>query len=114
MWKQVPDERYVANPEKGSRHNRGAAVDVTLADSDGKLLLMPTGYDDFSERAHRDCAEVDEIAAANAKFLEKEMQSEGFIGLPTEWWHFDYKGWENYPVTDIEAEYFLEERTARE
>ena len=102
MWQQVPDERYVANPDKGSRHNRGAAVDVTLADSTGRYLPMPTAYDDFSEKAHRDCTDVDAEAGGNAERLERVMQSEGFTGLPTEWWHFDYKGWENYPVTDIE------------
>jgi D-alanyl-D-alanine dipeptidase len=100
MWQQVPDERYVANPDKGSRHNRGAAVDVTLADSTGSLLSMPTGYDDFSEKAHRGCSTVDTEAAGNAVRLERVMHSEGFTGLPTEWWHFDYKGWEDYPITD--------------
>lgn len=101
MWQKVSDERYVANPAKGSRHNRGAAVDVTLADSKGKLLHMPTDYDDFSEKAHRDYAGADTTAAKNAKLLEEVMASEGFIPLPTEWWHFDYVSWEKYPVLDL-------------
>ncbi|MGH9905385.1 MAG: M15 family metallopeptidase [Pyrinomonadaceae bacterium] len=54
LWRLVPDERYVADPQKGSRHNRGAAVDVSLVDASGRELPMPTDYDDFTERAHRD------------------------------------------------------------
>ncbi len=104
MWQKVPDERYVANPEKGSRHNRGAAVDVTLADSTGNRLLMPTAYDDFSEKAHRDYRDGTAAAAGNALLLEKLMTSEGFLPLPTEWWHFDYEGWEQYPIVDERPE----------
>ncbi len=108
MWEKVPDERYVANPEKGSRHNRGAAVDVTLADSTGRLLSMPTGYDDFSEKAHRNRELPETEAERHAKLLEKVMVEEGFVPLPTEWWHFDYRGWEDWPVLDLEAEDLLE------
>ena len=52
FWKLVPDERYVANPAKGSRHNRGAAVDLTLVDRSGQELPMPTPFDDFTDKAH--------------------------------------------------------------
>jgi D-alanyl-D-alanine dipeptidase len=102
MWHKVPDERYVADPKKGSRHNRGAAVDVTLADSTGKQLPMPTGFDDFSKKAHRNFMGENITVSDNAKLLEDVMVSEGFIPLPTEWWHFDFRGWEKYPIVDLE------------
>ena len=101
MWALVPDPRYVADPAKGSRHNRGAAVDVTLVDENGRELEMPTGYDDFTESAHRDYAGGSEKSRKNRELLTKAMAAEGFEGLPTEWWHFDATGWEDYPVTDI-------------
>ena len=100
MWALVPDERYVADPAKGSRHNRGAAVDVTLIDGDGAPLVMPTGFDDFSERAHRDYADLPPTVRANRALLERVMSDAGFAGLPTEWWHFDAVGWEQYEVLD--------------
>jgi len=101
FWKLVPDERYVADPEKGSRHNRGAAVDITLLDSNGHEVEMPSGYDDFSEKAHRDYQSGSKKAIANRALLEKFMEQEGFVGLDTEWWHFDFKGWEKYPLEDV-------------
>jgi len=101
MWHLVPDERYVANPAKGSRHNRGAAVDLTLVDAAGTPLAMPTGYDDFSPRAHRDFTDLPAAAVANRATLERIMTEAGFTGLPTEWWHFDANGWEQYDVLDV-------------
>lgn len=101
MWEIVPDERYVADPAKGSRHNRGCAVDVTLVDLDGNELEMPTGFDDFSERAHLDYMDLPEQVLQNRELLIQAMQSEGFTPLETEWWHFDYKGWEDHPVLDV-------------
>jgi D-alanyl-D-alanine dipeptidase len=88
LWKLVPDERYVANPAKGSRHSRGAAVDVGLVDKDGKPVVLPTKFDDFSEAAHRDNALKGE-RGAEARTLETAMKAAGFVGMPTEWWHFD-------------------------
>ena len=104
FWELVPDERYVADPAKGSRHNRGAAVDVSLTDSSGRDLPMPTGYDDFSARAHRDWAGAPSEAAKNRALLERVMARHGFAGLATEWWHFDAQGWENYPIEDVPLE----------
>ncbi|NTW56329.1 MAG: M15 family metallopeptidase [Chlorobiaceae bacterium] len=101
FWEIMPDERYVADPSKGSRHNRGAAVDVSLADSTGKPLLMPTSYDDFSVKAHRDWKGAAPQALRNSGVLEAAMKAEGFEPFPTEWWHFDAPGWENYPVSDF-------------
>ena len=100
LWKLVPDPRYVADPAKGSRHNRGAAVDVTLIDRTGKQLEMPTDYDDFSVKAHREDKTASAQAAANSLRLERAMARRGFTGLATEWWHFDADGWRDYPVTD--------------
>jgi len=101
MWTLVPDERYVADPAKGSRHNRGAAVDLTLVDASGKELPMPTGFDDFSTRAHRDYDDLPPNVIANRAQLERLMQDAGCSGLPTEWWHFDADGWERYDVLDV-------------
>ncbi len=101
LWRLVPDERYVAHPRKGSRHNRGAAVDVTLVDADGRELEMPTAYDDFTEAAHRDYAGGTEASRRNRDILAAAMEAEGFAGLPTEWWHFDAPGWESCRLLDI-------------
>jgi zinc D-Ala-D-Ala dipeptidase len=103
LWALVPDERYVADPAKGSRHNRGMAVDLTLTDDQGRALPMPTDYDDFSEKAHRGAPAMPE-AARNRARLEKAMARRGFVGLPTEWWHFDLKGWERAPLLDAPLE----------
>jgi len=102
FWEIMPDDRYVADPKKGSRHNRGMAVDLTLVDKNGKELNMPTEYDDFTEKAHRDYSNLTEEQIKNRKILEDVMTKYGFTGLPTEWWHFDYRGWENYEVMDID------------
>ncbi len=101
MWTLVPDERYVADPAKGSRHNRGAAVDVTLVDAAGVELPMPTAFDDFSARAHRDYTDLPPDRLANRATLERLMMDAAFTGLPTEWWHFDANGWEQYEVLDV-------------
>jgi len=108
FWALVPDERYVARPERrdgrpvaGSKHNRGDAVDVTLVDASGARLEMPTGFDDFSERAHRDAPRVSPAARANAQRLEAAMVAEGFEPLPTEWWHFDAPGWQGDALLEV-------------
>ncbi|MEP0918916.1 M15 family metallopeptidase [Leptolyngbya sp. DQ-M1] len=101
LWEIVPDERYVANPAKGSRHNRGAAVDVTLIDRTGKELPMPTQFDDFTERASRSYTDLPAPVLKNRQLLENAMVRAGFIPLSTEWWHFDGKGWQNFSVRDV-------------
>ncbi len=101
MWAKFPLEGYVANPAKGSNHNRGAAVDVTLADNDGKELAMPSLYDEFSERAHRDYAGGTEEERAHRKILEDAMKREAFVGISSEWWHFDDAEAKKYPVLDL-------------
>lgn len=101
MWEHVRDDCYIANPATGSRHNRGCAVDLTLVDSQGRELPMPTPYLEFSSRAHRDWNSLPQEIARNRQTLEDAMTAEGFIPLPEEWWHFDAPEWENYPVLDI-------------
>lgn len=97
-----PKKNYVANPKRGSRHNRGCAVDLTLHDlRTGMEVEMPSGFDDFSTKAHRDYSDDTPTAAANARRLESYMFAEGFIGMSNEWWHFDYAKWQDYPVMDI-------------
>lgn len=101
MWERFPVEGYVANPLKGSNHNRGAAVDVGLVDGQGRDLPMPSAYDEFTERAHRDYAGGTSEESANRKMLEEAMEKEGFKGLTTEWWHFDFQNAKAYPVLDL-------------
>ena len=105
MWNLIRDERYVSNPAKNKgRHTRGTAVDVTLVDKLGRELPMPSDFDDFSERAHRDYAGGAAAQRRNRQLLEDVMQKHGFVGYPTEWWHFDLKNWESYPPLDLSIE----------
>ena len=101
FWALVHDSRYVADPAKGSRHNRGAAVDLTLVGADGRELDMGTPFDEFSPRAHRDASDLSAAASANRATLNAAMTAEGFAGLPTEWWHFDAPNWQKYPIADV-------------
>lgn len=101
MWAKFPLDGYVANPANGSNHNRGAAVDLTLVDAEGKELPMPSAYDEFSERAHRDYAGGTEAERANRLILQEEMAKEGFVGLRTEWWHFDDAEAKSHPLLDF-------------
>ena len=97
-----PKKDYVANPKRGSKHNRGCAVDLTLHElKTGVLVEMPTEFDDFSEKAHRNYAGASAVATANRARLERYLQAEGFVGLSNEWWHFDFTGWEEFPVMDV-------------
>ncbi|MBI2300590.1 MAG: CapA family protein [Armatimonadetes bacterium] len=98
MWRQVPDPRYVADPRKGGNHNRGAAVDVTLVDCRGREVEMPTGFDDFTAKAHADCAGCSAAARRHRKILQDAMTGAGFRIFATEWWHFDDAQAERYPV----------------
>ncbi len=107
LWASLPDERYVANPEKGSRHNRGSAVDVTLVDLRGNELQMPTGFDDFSSRAHRHYQDIPEGVIRNRTLLESLMKKAGFIPLPEEWWHYDDEKWMEFDIIDVPFEKLL-------
>jgi D-alanyl-D-alanine dipeptidase len=100
MWKVMPDSNYVADPARGSRHNRGAAVDVTLVDKEGRELDMGTGFDDFSPRAHLDAPGLSDAVQKNRAVLREVMERHGFKPLRTEWWHFDDAEWERYGLAD--------------
>lgn len=93
MWEVVPDNRYAANPRHGSGHNRGLSVDLSLYDlKTGQPLAMPTGFDDFTARAHGDYMDLPDQVLKNRALLKKEMIRGGFKPLSTEWWHFTYPG----------------------
>jgi D-alanyl-D-alanine dipeptidase len=105
MWDLIHDDRYVSNPAiNAGRHTRGTAVDLTLVDRDGKDLPMPTPFDDFTERAHRDAPGIPADAAHNAKRLEAAMVKQGFLPYPFEWWHFDFRDWKKHPPLDVPLE----------
>ena len=102
FWHYLPDEHYVADPRKGGRHTRGTAVDVTLVTKDKQELPMPSDFDDFTPKAHRGYMGASQEAIQNRQLLQEVMEKNGFIGLPTEWWHFDLEGWEKYPPLDVQ------------
>jgi D-alanyl-D-alanine dipeptidase len=101
FWAILPDERFVANPEKGSRHNRASAVDLTLVDSEGRELQMPTGFDDFSPRAGHHYQDLPDQVLKNRELLKGLMEKAGFISLPEEWWHYDDRNWAQFDLMDI-------------
>ncbi|PIS30712.1 MAG: peptidase M15 [Candidatus Marinimicrobia bacterium CG08_land_8_20_14_0_20_45_22] len=101
MWEIFPNPNFVADPKTGSRHNRGYAVDVTLITIDGDSIDMPTPFDDFTEKASRSYQNLPESALKHRQILEDAMEAHGFTGLSSEWWHFDYQGYENKPNLDI-------------
>ena len=90
----------MADPSKGSRHNRGMAVDVTLVDGRGNRLPMPTDFDAFVPEARAD-AEVLEPMRTNRRVLIEAMAAQGFGVLSSEWWHFDCDGWEERALLDV-------------
>lgn len=102
FWEAYPEYReFIADPAAGSVHNRGCAVDVSLADGLGRELPMPSGYDEFGERAYPDYAGGNAGRRANRDVLRAAMEAEGFTVHPREWWHFDHESWRQHPVLDI-------------
>ncbi len=102
MWDLIKDERYVANPAKGSGHNRGLAIDVTLIDlNTGEELNMGTGYDNFSDTAHQTFTNLPTDVLQNRQLLKQTMEVAGFVALPTEWWHFYWPNNNNYAVLNL-------------
>lgn len=93
FWKAIQDERYVANPAKGSGHNKGLAVDLTIVDSTGKELDMGTDFDNFTDTAYHEFANLPSKVLENRKMLKSIMAKHGFKPLDSEWWHyiFDFK-----------------------
>lgn len=102
FWELVKDERYVANPAKGSGHNRGIAVDLTIVHlSTGKELEMGTGFDNFSDSAHQDYTLLPVTVLQNRRLLRSLMEKNGFRALETEWWHFSLPEAAKYELLDI-------------
>lgn len=102
MWEPIKDPDYVADPAKGSRHNRGCAVDVTLIDlTSGRELPMPTGYDSFEPAAAHGYGDLPADAKSNRDLLRGIMERNGFAALQSEWWHYDFVGWQKYELLDI-------------
>ncbi|MGB1217047.1 MAG: M15 family metallopeptidase, partial [Saprospiraceae bacterium] len=98
LWDKVPNPKYVTNPAKGSMHNRGAAVDLTIIDKDGKELDMGTDFDFFGKEAHYKYYHNDTIQT-NRKLLRDIMFKHGFKGITSEWWHFSFQ-LKNYALSD--------------
>jgi len=104
FWETVTlDQRkYVADPAKGSKHNRGCAVDLGIYDlKTGKAIPMPSGFDEFTERASPNYKGGTDEERSNRDMLRRMMEAEGFIINSNEWWHFDHKDWEQYAIYDI-------------
>jgi len=109
FWDITPQDKrdrgFVANPAKGSKHNRGAAVDLSMFElATGREVAMPSPYDEFSDRAAPDYAGGTAEERERRDLLRAEMEREGFEVDPGEWWHFNYRGWESYPILDVPFE----------
>lgn len=91
MWKILPGTHYVANPAKGSKHNRGAAVDLTLVDAQGKELNMGTPFDFFGKEAHHTYTEHSKEVLENRKLLKETLNKYNFKSIYSEWWHYEYR-----------------------
>ena len=102
FWQNFPDSHlYLADPEHGSRHNRGCAIDLTLYDlSTGAQIEMPSAYDEFNEKSHLSYMGGTPAQNAARATLQTAMLAHDFTSHPHEWWHFDYKDWQNFAVRD--------------
>jgi D-alanyl-D-alanine dipeptidase len=107
FWDITPADKkdFVADPRKGSRHNRGCAVDLSLYElATGREVAMPSAYDEMTERAHPEYAGGPAEARARRDLLRAAMEAEGFTVYDVEWWHYDYKDWKLYPILDLPFE----------
>jgi CubicO group peptidase (beta-lactamase class C family)/D-alanyl-D-alanine dipeptidase len=102
----TPAQReFVADPSQGSKHNRGCAVDLTLYDlKTGEAVKMVSGYDEMTQRSYPFYPGGTSLERWHRDLLRKGMESEGFAVYPVEWWHFDYKDWEQYPIGTVSFE----------
>jgi D-alanyl-D-alanine dipeptidase len=102
FWDLIHDERYVANPMKGSGHNRGISIDMTIYDlKSGSPVDMPTGFDDFSEKAYHGYQNLTDNKIKNRDLLKSVMEKNGFIKFETEWWHYSLPTPSKYDILDI-------------
>lgn len=106
MWNIYPNKKYLGDPKKGSIHNRGCAVDITMVDKKGIEVIMPSKFDEFSKRAHINYIGASKAAMKNRELLAKAMTSSGFRRISNEWWHFDDLNYKHYPILDIGFEKF--------
>ncbi len=101
LWHKNPDRNFVAHPSTGSRHNRGASVDLTLITLDGAEVEMPSLYDEFGAKAGAFQNGLSPAVEANLKILQQAMQTAGFKLLASEWWHFDHPSYKDSPLLDV-------------
>jgi D-alanyl-D-alanine dipeptidase len=102
FYKMTPDTNFVANPKFGSKHNRGCAIDLSIINlKTGKEVDMPTPFDSFSSKAASNYADLPASQIQNRETLKAAMQAHGFTALKTEWWHFDFNGWQGYELLDV-------------
>ncbi len=105
FYESFPDSLYVASPWSGSRHNRGCALDMTLVNlKTGKELKMPTPYDSAIEASWADAPIKKKRVLKNRELMKSVMAKYGFTVEPSEWWHYNYNGWADYPLMDIPFE----------
>jgi D-alanyl-D-alanine dipeptidase len=104
MWAIVPNPKYVANPSKGSIHNRGGAIDITLVDLNGKELDMGTAFDYFGIEASHNYPNFSKEIKNNRKLLRKNMEKECFNSFDSEWWHYNLKAGLKDPVSNFKWE----------
>lgn len=101
MWEIVPNPQYVANPKKGSIHNKGGAVDITLETLEGKELDMGTDFDFFGKKAYHDNFDLSQEILDNRKLLKAIMEKHGFWSIRTEWWHYNLSAASNDKVANF-------------
>jgi D-alanyl-D-alanine dipeptidase len=104
FWDVTPQDKkiFVADPSQGSRHNRGCAVDLSMYElATGKIVQMPSEYDEMTERAHINYSCATPEAKHLREMLRSAMEGEGFAVYEPEWWHYDYKDWRQYPIQNI-------------
>jgi D-alanyl-D-alanine dipeptidase len=107
FWEATPPDKreFVADPALGSKHNRGCAVDLTLYDLEsGRPAVMPSLYDEMSERASPTYAGGSAAERRRRDLLRSVMEAHGFTVYEHEWWHFDYRDWERYPILNLAFE----------
>jgi D-alanyl-D-alanine dipeptidase len=107
FWDATPEDKhvFVADPSKGSRHNRGCAVDLTLYDlKTGRPVEMVSTYDETTARAYPDYPGGTSLQRWHRKLLRDAMEAEGFTVYEAEWWHFDYKDWRKYAIENVRFE----------
>jgi len=107
FWDATPANKkdFVADPAKGSRHNRGCAADITLYDRrTGRVVEMTSGYDEMTERAYPDYQGGTAEQRRLRDLLRAAMEAEGYMVFEYEWWHFDYKDWRRYRIGTLNFE----------